>query len=107
MPEFEPNDAEASIAAKVLKVMDRKNFYSPRKVRVENLPSMTPVATHEEGDVPNVVEAMVKDESFPVRWSDIGASVTLEVDSQRYTAASIRRLAPDVLEWDHKHRLGN
>jgi len=104
-PTFSPDDDRATIAAKVLKTLDRKSYYHPRKVSLENLPSMTPVATHDEGIVPQVTEAMVADDSFPVRWADVGETVSLEVDSQRWVAARIQSLDDDQMEWSHRKRL--
>lgn len=105
-PTFDPtDDDEATIAAKALKVMDRKGFYDPRKVRLDHLPAMTPVATHDEAKVAPVVEEMIGDDSYPVVWDRHGATVMLKQDSQRWTAASIARLDRDVLEWDQERRL--
>ena len=104
-PNITPDDENATIAAKVLKTLDRRSFYYPRKVALNSLPSMTPVATHEEGVVPEVTEAMIEDDSFPVRWADVGGTVALEVDSQRWVAARIQSLDADQLEWSHRKRL--
>ena len=45
-----------------------------------------------EGVMPEVTQAMIADDSFPVRWTDVNETVSLEVDSQRWVAARIQSL---------------
>lgn len=105
-PEFDPDDDAATIAAKMLKSLDRDGVYEPKKMSLDGLPDKTPVASHEEGDVVPIAREVVADETYPLKWVDHGQTVALEVDSQQWTAASIARLDEEQLEWAHKKRLG-
>lgn len=105
-PTFDPDDDDATIAAKILKSLDRGGYYEPKKMSLDGLPDKTPVASHEEGDVVPIAEELVADETFPLKWVEHGRTVALEVDSQQWTAASIARLDEEQLEWTHKERLG-
>jgi hypothetical protein len=98
-------DSDDTIRAKLLKTMDRKGFYYPSRVQLENLASMAPVASSDEGRAEELAHQMARDESFPVRYVEIDRAVCLEVDSQRWTAARMRSLDPDQLEWSQQQRL--
>jgi len=103
-PDIDPTENE-TVAAKVLKMLDRKGYYHPRDVSIETVPSQAPVASHNEGVAQEVTHAMSRSDSYPVRYVVTDETVTLEVDSQRFTAATIRRLDENQLEWEQQRRL--
>jgi len=99
------NDTDNTIRAKLLSTLDRKGYYYPSRVQPGNLASMAPVATSDEGRAEELAHEMARDDSFPVRYVEIDSAVCLEVDSHRWTAARIRGLDADQLEWPQKQRL--
>lgn len=103
--DIESGSEEATIAAKVLKTMVAKKYSFPSKVSIENLAPQTPVPSHQEGKVPEVVETLAEDDQYPVRYVDIGETVALKVDSHQWAASQVRALDESVMTWRLEQKL--
>ena len=97
-------DSDDTIRAKLLSTADRNGVYFPRKTSVEGLADHA-VATSEEGRAKELIHELARSDSEPLRYVDTGKTVSLEVDSQRWTASRIAFWDSDRLEWDQRQRL--
>lgn len=98
-------DTDETIKAKILKMLDRKGYYYPKHVAVENVAPQTPVAVHDKGRVPALVHDLARSDADPVRYVEGTDTVALKVDSQRHTAARIAYFDESQLEWSQRERL--
>jgi hypothetical protein len=92
-------DTDDTIRAKVVRAMHRNGFYEPRAVSVDGLASLSPVASDDEGRTKELIHEMARAEASPVVYKRVNQSVMLEVDSEDWVAAYIRRHDPDQLPW--------
>jgi hypothetical protein len=93
------SDTDDTIRAKLVAKMHRNGFYEPSGVSIDGLANLA-VAGSDQGRAKELVHEMARADACPVIYKRVDASVMLEVDSQDWVAAYIRRNDPDQLTWD-------
>jgi len=94
------SDSDDTIRAKIVRTLHRGSFYEPQAIGINGLASAAPVASSDEGRVKTLADELAREEASPVIFKQVGKSVMLEVDSQQWVAAYIRRHDEEQLTWD-------
>ena len=96
------SDSDDTIRAKLVRTLHRGGFFEPRSISVQGLANRSGVATSDEGRAAELAHELAREDASPVIYKRVGNSVMLEVDSEDWAVAFIRRHDPEQLMWDWK-----
>ena len=94
------SDSDDTIRAKLVRTLHRGGFYEPRGISVQGLANRAGVAASDEGRAAELTHELARADASPVIYKRVGDSVMLEVDSEDWVSAYIRRHDPEQLMWD-------
>jgi len=84
-------EEDDTIRATILAKMHTQGFYEPRAVSVDGLVSMLPIQDHQSGRATELVHELARADASPVIYKQVDQSVMLEVNSDDWVEATIRR----------------